>query len=224
MIPWELLGSESMPDGYEVRLYRRGEEYSIRVAHYELMNSKAHRSEDALAELACAMLQNRETAQVLVGGLGLGYTTAAALAGLGEEARVVVAELVPAVVEWNRTFFGHLAGHPLGDRRVVVEIADVADMMRRSRGTFDSILLDVDNGPQSLTRRQNDWLYDHAGLSTSYAALRPRGVLGIWSAGADADFTKRLERTGFEVREERSRSRAKRKGSRHTIWLARRPG
>jgi spermidine synthase len=220
MIPWELLGCAQVPGGgEELRLYRRGGEFSIRVNGRELMNSRAHGSEDALAELACARIADRPCPRVLIGGLGMGYTTAAALRRLGTGAKVVVAELVPAVVEWNRGPLADLAGHPLQDARVTVREADVAQIIKAERRAYDAILLDVDNGPEGLILKGNDWLYSPNGLNATYAALARAGVLAIWSAGPDQAFTKRLRRAGFEVNEVRVRARSG-GGGRHTIWLA----
>ncbi len=221
MIPWKLLDSAAVPGGgAELRLYQRGEELAIRIAgRGELMSSRAHGSEEALAVLACSRLATRAPVRVLIGGLGMGFTLAAALRHLGSEAEVVVAELVPAVVQWNRGPLAHLAGHPLADPRVAVRVADVAQILRSEARAYDAVLLDVDNGPQGLTRRTNDWLYSLAGLSAAFAALRPGGVLAVWSAGPDRDFSERLRRVGFEAEEVQVRSHAQRKGARHTLWL-----
>ncbi len=222
MIPWELLGSAQISgSGEKLCLFRRGREFSIRVNGCELMNSRAHGSEDALADLACARIADRDRAHVLIGGLGMGYTAAAALRRLGSGSRVVVAELVPAVVEWNREFLADLAGRPLQDPRVTVQEADVAGILRTGHGAFDMILLDVDNGPAGLTRKANDWLYSPSGLEAAYTALTPGGVLAVWSAVPDSAFTKRLSRAGFRVEEVRVRARGSGGGGRHTIWLAR---
>jgi spermidine synthase len=220
MIPWELLGCAQVPGGgEELRLYKRGGEFSIRVNGRELMNSRTHGSEDALAELACAKIADRHRPRVLIGGLGMGYTTAAALRRLGTGAQVVVAELVPAVVEWNRGPLADLAGHPLKDARVTVREADVAQILKAEHRAYDAILLDVDNGPEGLILKGNDWLYSPNGLNAAYAALTREGVLAIWSAGPDLAFTKRLRRAGFEANEVRVRARSG-GGGRHTIWLA----
>lgn len=220
MIPWELLGCAQVPGGgEELSLYKRGGEFSIRVNSRELMNSRAHGSEDALAELACEKIADRHRPRVLIGGLGMGYTTAAALRRLGPGTRIVVAELVPAVVEWNRGPLADLAGHPLQDSRVTVREADVARILREERRAYDAILLDVDNGPEGLILKGNDWLYSPNGLNAAYEALARAGVLAIWSAGPDHAFTKRLRRAGFEVDEVRVRARSG-GGGRHTIWLA----
>ncbi len=220
MIPWEKLGSAQIPHGGgELRLSRRGEEYSIRVAEAELMNSRAHGSEEALAELSCARIAGRNAPQMLIGGLGMGFTTAAALRQLPAAAELVVAELVPGLVDWNRSLLGHLAGHPLQDPRVQVRIGDVGKLLRRSSNRFDAILLDVDNGPEGLTRPDNDWLYGQAGLRSARNALRPGGVLAVWSVAPDPQFTRRLQQCGFRVEEVRPRAR-RGKGARHCIWLA----
>jgi spermidine synthase len=223
MIPWDLLDSAQVPGkGGEVRLYRRGSEFSIRVGGRELMNSRVHGSEDTLAELACARIVGRPAPRVLIGGLGMGYTTAAALHYLGASAQVVVAELVPAVVEWNRGPVGELAGHPLRDSRVTVRVDDVARILQAEHRAYDAILLDVDNGPDGLTRKENDWLYASAGLAAAFAALRPLGVLAVWSAKPDRAFAARLRRVGFEVSEVCVRARGPLGGGRHTVWLGER--
>jgi hypothetical protein len=203
MIPWEYLDSARVPGGDEdLGLYRRGEEFSIRVAGRELMNSRIHGSEEALAELASARVADRP------------------LPRLGPEGRVVVAELVPAVVEWNRGPLAALAGHPLQDARVSVHEVDVAQVFRAEQRAFDAILLDVDNGPEGLARKDNDWLYARPGLEAAFAALRPPGVLAVWSSGPDRIFAQRLRRAGFTVDEVRVSARGPRGGRRHTIWLA----
>jgi spermidine synthase len=221
MIPWEFIDSSQVPGtSGELRLYRRGREYSIMVNGGELMNSRAHGSEDALAELACARIAAGPSPRILIGGLGMGYTTAAALRRLGPDALITVAELVPAVVEWNRGPLSDLAGHPLQDSRVTVREIDVARILKTERRAYDAILLDVDNGPEAMTRKGNEWLYSRAGLDAAFAALRPAGVLAVWSAGPDQTFSKRLEQAGFAVDEVRVRARGPGKGERHTIWLA----
>lgn len=223
MNDWEFLASAQAPGGSEVlALYRRHGEFSIRVKDCQLMDSCVYGSEEALAELACARLANRERAYVLIGGLGMGFTAAAALRQLGTGSRVVVAELVPAVVAWNRDFLGHLAGHPLADPRLSVRVADVAQVIREAADTYDAILLDVDNGPEGLTWRGNDWLYAAVGLRAAYAALRPGGVLAVWSAGPHRAFARRLSAVGFTVEEVISRARGRRGGRQHLIWLAQR--
>jgi spermidine synthase len=221
MVPWELLESAPVPGSQgELRLYKRGEEFSIRLDRCELMNSRVHGSEEALAELACARVAGRSRPQVLVGGLGMGYTAAAALQQLGPDGRVVVAELVPAVVKWNRGPLADLAGRPLDDDRVTVREVDVAQILKTEHGAYDAILMDVDNGPEGLALKSNNWLYLRAGLAATFAALRPAGVLAVWSVGPDRAFTERLREAGFEVEEVPVRSRSPRRGTRHTIWLA----
>jgi spermidine synthase len=224
MVPWTLLGSATVPgDGGEMRLYRRGTEYSIRVGSYELMNSRVHGSEDALAWLVCERLGNVQKRAILIGGLGMGFTLAGVLHGCGDGSRVTVAELVPDVVTWNRGMLGAVSGNPLDDPRVRVAEEDVAAVMKRGRGKYDAILLDVDNGPAGLTSKANDWLYGPAGLRTAFAALRPNGILAVWSAGPDPAFTRRLQQAGFVSEEVPVRGRAANKGSRFLIWIARRP-
>ncbi|MFH0789031.1 MAG: hypothetical protein V2B13_15650 [Pseudomonadota bacterium] len=219
MIPWRLLDCAQVPGhDAELRLYRRGTEFSIRVDGSELMNSGVHGSEDALAELACARISGRS--RVLTGGRGMGYTLAAALKRLGAGSQVVVAELVPAVVEWNRGHLAPLAGNPLEDKRVTVQEIDVARILRAEHRTFDAILLDVDNGPQGLTLKGNSWLYALPGLEAAFGALRPGGVLAIWSVGPNRSFTQRLRRVGFVVNELRVRARGLHGGRPHTIWIA----
>jgi spermidine synthase len=223
MTPWSLLDSAPVPgNGGELRLYQRGDEFSVRLSgRGELMNSRVHGSEDALAEQACARLAEGSEARLLIGGLGMGFTLAAALRQIGEQGRVEVAELVPAVVAWNRGPLGEPAGHPLRDPRVSVRTGDVACVLRAGQPVYDAILLDVDNGPEGLTRKENDWLYGMDGLNAAGASLRPRGVLAVWSAGPDQDFLQRLCKVGFKVDEVRVRGHGS-NGSRHIIWLARR--
>ncbi len=224
MIPWVFLESaQVLGNGGELGLYRRGEEFSIRVGNRELMNSRVHGSEEALAELACARIAGRPRPRILIGGLGMGFTLAATLRHLPAEGRIAVAELVPAVVAWNRGPLAPLAGQPLQDARVTVRDADVAEMLREAGQAYDAIVLDVDNGPEGLARRENDWLYARPGLEASHAALAPGGVLAVWSAAPDPVFSRRLRRVGFAVDEVQVPARSSRKGRRHTIWLAGRP-
>lgn len=223
MIPWQLLGSATIPgDGGELRLYRRGTEFSIRVGPHELMNSRVHHSEEQLATVACERLSDRDAARVLVGGLGMGFTLAALLARLGPRAAVEVAELVPEVVAWNRGAMAEVNGAALADPRVTVRESDVASVIRMHPARFDAILLDVDNGPSALTSKGNDRIYSAAGLRAAHDALRPRGVLAVWSADHDPSFTKRLARAGFDVEEVPVRARGRSGGSRFLIWIARR--
>ena len=173
-----------------------------------------------MAELACAKIAALPSPQVLIGGLGMGYTLAAALNRLGAESRVVVAELVPAVVVWNRGALAALAGHPLDDDRVTVREVDVAQILQAEHRAYDAILLDVDNGPRGLTRKSNDWLYTRPGLDAVSTALRPAGVFALWSASPDRAFALLLRKAGFEVDEERVRARGRRGRGYHTIWIA----
>lgn len=219
MKPWELLGRTSTPDGVELALTRRDREYVILAAGKSLMSSRMHGSEEALATLACRALRRRAEPAVLVGGLGMGYTLRAALDLLPVDATVVVAELVPAVVEWNRGPLGPLAGHPLSDRRVRVEVGDVGAILRASRDRFDAVLLDVDNGPAAFSASGNDGLYADRGLAAARAALKIGGVLAVWSARDNRRFEQRLRYGRFEVEVERVRGRLKRGGPRHTIFL-----
>ncbi len=221
MIPWTLLDTAQAPgNGGELKLYQRGAEFSIRVEKCELMNSRHYGSEDALGELTCKRIADRPHPRVLIGGLGMGYTLRAALQGLSSDGKVVVAELVPAVVAWNRGPLAELAGNPLKDSRVMVRELDVAQIMREKQHAYDAIMLDVDNGPEGLTRKGNDWLYGLSGLKVAYDALRPGGVLAVWSAGTNDAFVKRLRKTGFTVDEVPVRARGARGGARYTIWFA----
>lgn len=221
MIPWTLIGKAAIPgETTELALYRRGDEFSLRIGGAELMSSREHGSEDALAEVACERLRGRGGLRVLVGGLGLGFTLAAVLRACSGISQAIVAELIAEVVDWNRGPLAHLAGHPLDDARVDVRVEDVAAVIRSERG-LDAILLDVDNGPAPMTQRENQWLYRDAGLKAARAALKPGGILAIWSAGPSEGFTSRLERCGYEAEVIRTRGKA-RAGARYTIWIARR--
>lgn len=217
----ELIDTAPIPgNGGELRLFRQGNDFAIKiVGGGELMNTRVHGSEDKLAELTCTKIVGRLQPRVLIGGLGMGFTLAAALRHLGDNAEVVVAELVPAVVAWNRGPLGAHAGNPLLDARTRVRECDVALVLKTERETFDAILLDVDNGPEGLTRKANDWLYSMAGLTAAFAALRSGGVLAVWSAGPDPHFTERLRQTGFMAEEIKVRAHGN-KGARHIIWLA----
>jgi len=223
MIPWTLLDTAQAPgNGGELRLYQRGAEFSIRVEKCELMNSRHYGSEDALAELACRRIADHPHPRVLIGGLGMGFTLRRALQSLSSEGRVVMAELVPAVVAWNRGPLAALAGNPLKDTRVTVRELDVGQIMREKQHAYDAIMLDVDNGPEGLTRKGNDWLYGLSGLKVAYDALRPRGVLAVWSASANDSFVRRLRKVGFTVDEVPVRARGASGGARYTVWLAQR--
>jgi spermidine synthase len=221
VIPWSLIDTAPIPGGDgALRLMRRGAEFSIMLGQNELMNSRLSGSEEALATLACARLRDRPEPRVLIGGLGMGFTLRAALAVLNAKARVVLAELVPAVVAWARGPMAELHGTSLTDPRVSILEEDVSRVIRGSRAPFDAILLDVDNGPEGLTREANDSLYSRAGLTSARNALRPGGVLAVWSTGPDRAFTGRLRKTGFAVEEIKARANGKRGGARHVIWIA----
>jgi spermidine synthase len=217
--PWELLGETRAPDGTAMALTRRDREYIILANGKSLMSSRMHGSEEALAALACRQARMSEQPCVLVGGLGMGFTLRATLDLLPSNATVVVAELVPAVVEWNRGPLGPLAEHPLRDRRVRVDVGDVAATLRSSPGRFDAVMLDVDNGPDAFTASDNSWLYSDQGLATARAALKVGGVLAVWSAWEDRKFEQRLRYGGFAVEVTRVRARLKKGGPRHTLFL-----
>lgn len=248
MRAWVLIERAETPDGGALELWQRGDEFSIRTAGRELMGSAQHGSEQRLAELALAALGQVALGQValgqaalgqaalargasghaaaprvLIGGLGFGYTLAAALSGLGPKARVVVAEISPAVIAWNRGALGALAGQPLRDPRVLVRAVDVIDDLMHAEEPFETILLDVDNGPSALSQARNAWLYGERGLERLHAALSPGGVLGVWSAGPDPRFVRRLRARRFRVDEHRVPAFGTR-GKRHTIWIAKRSG
>ena len=222
MKPWELLGEAHAPDGALLALMRRDREHAIFANGKLLMSSRMHGSEEALAAFALAGARATRAPAVLVGGLGLGFTLRATLDRLPADATVVVAELMPAVVEWNRGPLGPLAAHPLDDRRVSLEVGDVLVTLRRSPATFDAVILDVDNGPDAFTTSSNRSLYGDHGLAAARAALTPGGVLTVWSAWEDRKFEQRLRYNRFAVEVRRVRARLKQGGPRHTIFLARR--
>ena len=219
MKAWEVLGQTCTPDAGDMRLVRRNDEYVILVNGKTLMSSRMHGSEEALAGVACRYARTIEQPRVLVGGLGMGFTLRATLDVLPPDATVTVAELVPAVVEWNRGPLAPLAGHPLKDRRVRVVVTDVGFTLRANPGRFDVILLDIDNGPAAFTASANGRLYDNSGVAAGYAALRIGGALAVWSAWDDAKFERRLRFHGFVVKVERVRARLQKGGPRHTIFL-----
>jgi spermidine synthase len=223
MIPWIQLGKAAVPGGGEVRLMRRGEEFSIRLGVKELMNSRLSGSEEALATLACARIRDRARPRLLIGGLGMGFTLRAALGALGADARIEVAELIPAVAQWAEGEMAEIFAGSLRDPRVRLELTDVAKLIGASGAAYDAILLDVDNGPEGFTRLANDRLYDARGLAAARAALRPGGVLAVWSSGPDRKFTQRLRDAGFLAEEVATRARGARGGARHIIWIATRP-
>jgi spermidine synthase len=221
MIPWEKIDTARIPgtEG-ELRLMRRGREFSIMLGTNELMNSRLSGSEAALATLAAKKIEKVARPRFLIGGLGMGFTLRAALAVLGGEAQIVVAELVPAVVAWARGPMAEIFGDSLNDPRVSIREVDVADVIERHPLAFDAILLDVDNGPEGLTRKANDALYDVSGLKAAHAALRRGGVLAVWSSGPNAKFPKALSRAGFAVNEIAVRATGRGRGVRHVIWIA----
>jgi spermidine synthase len=220
VIPWVHLATAKVPGGGEdLRLKRRGSEFSIMLGTNELMNSRLSGSEEALARLSCEKIALHRAPHMLIGGLGMGFTLRAALAELGADARVTVAELVPEIIGWAHGEMAEVFGTCLDDPRVTISEADVGQPIRSGAASYDAILLDVDNGPEGLSRKSNDGLYDQSGLAAARAALKPGGVLAIWSSGPDSKFTTRLRRAGFNVEEVGVRARGKR-GARHTIWLA----
>lgn len=223
MKPWEDLGSTPVPGGGTMTLHRRDRDYVLKVNGIELMTSRMHGSEEVLAEMACEGRAERGKARVLVGGLGMGFTAAAALRCVGEDSEVVIAELVPGVVEWNRGDLGAVSGRPLEDPRTTLVNEDVADILRRERDGFDVVLLDVDNSSTGLTLERNDWLYGPAALRAIAKALRPGGILGVWSLEQDPAFCSRMRNQGYSVTERWVRAR-RTKGPRHWIWLAEPPG
>lgn len=224
MLAWTLLDTAAMPGGGEpLRLKKRGQEFSIMLGSNELMNSRLSGSEKALATLACEKLAGRRGPSFLIGGLGMGFTLRAALETLDETASVTVAELVPAVIAWARGPMAEIHGASLSDPRVTIFEGDVGDAIRAGALRYDAILLDVDNGPDGLSRASNDGLYSHKGLGEAFRALTPGGVLSVWSSAPDPQFTRRLKQAGFEAEEKPVRAHGK-SGARHMIWLARKPG
>jgi spermidine synthase len=220
MIPWVELARTTIPGGGEMRLKRRGDEFSIMLSNNELMNSRLWGSEEALATLTCERLARRRKPRLLIGGLGMGFTLRAALKVLGPDAEVEVAELVPAVVDWARGPMAQIFGDCLDDPRVTIRLGDVGGMMMAAKAAYDAILLDVDNGPDGLTTEDNDALYGAMGLHSAHAALKPGGILAVWSAAPDGRFTARLRRHGFTAEEITARARGAKGGRRHVIWLA----
>ena len=223
MIPWVEVDSAPIPGAPEtMRLIRRGDDFSIMVGARELMTNLRRGSEQALGTLGCARLRERAQPRILIGGLGMGFTLRAALGALGPSARVVVAELIPAVVAWARGPLAHLFAGSLDDPRVELRVEDVGRVIQSGPAQYDAILLDVDNGPEGLTRRGNDDLYDAWGVKRVRFALRPGGLLAVWSGAPDRRFKARLARCGFTVEEQRVYAQG-RSGPRHILWLATRP-
>jgi spermidine synthase len=224
MQPREFIGSAQVPGGAELTLYRRGADYMIVLDRNELMSSRMSGSEEALADMSCERLRGRTAPHLLIGGYGMGFTLRAALKALGDSARITVAELVPEIIDWARGPMAELAAGCLDDPRVALIEQDVADVIAAAPGRYDAILLDVDNGPDGLVRHANNRLYSSQGLAASKAALKPGGVLAIWSAGPDPAFSRRLSHAGFAVDEVKVRARSNGKGPQHIIWFARKAG
>jgi spermidine synthase len=224
MIPWLHIDTARVPGAdVELRLMRRGADFSMMLGQNELMNSRLSGSEEALATLACRRIEAVKRPHLLIGGLGMGFTLRAALAVLGTDARITVAELVPAVIAWARGPMADIFGGSLDDPRVSIQAVDVADAIQSGASAFDAVLLDVDNGPEGLIRKANDALYDAKGLQAVRRALRPGGVLAVWSSGPHPLFSKRLRDAGFDVNEVGVRATTKRSGAHHIIWFATRP-
>lgn len=221
MKPFELLGQALSPDNTAIKLMRRGDEYILLADGAILMSSRMHGSEEALATFGCQRVRTLEQPNVLIGGLGMGFTLRATLDLLPADASVVVAELLPAVVEWNRGPLGPLARRPLNDKRVEVVTGDVFAILSSRLGQFDAVLLDVDNGPAAFTASKNAGLYDNRGIAAAHAALKTEAVLAVWAAQDDRKFEQRLRDGGFEVQVQRLRGRLKKGGPRHTIFLSR---
>jgi len=221
MRPWTLLGTATVPgEGAPLRLMQRGDEFVIMAGTNPLMNSRMSGSEQGLATLSWARIAGRPKPHVLIGGLGMGFTLRAALSAMPADVRITVAEIVPQIVDWARGPLAHIFAGCLDDPRVTIEVVDVGKLIAARKAAYDAILLDVDNGPEGLSRDGNDRLYSLAGLAKSHAALKPGGVLAVWSAHPDAKFTKRLGESSFRVEEIGVRERHGGKGARHTIWMA----
>jgi spermidine synthase len=210
-----------MPDGGgDLRLMQRGHEFSIMSGAIELMNSRLSGSEEALATLTAERIKGTRDPEILIGGFGMGFTLRAALSAFGSGAKITVAELVPKVIAWGRGPMAHISGECLRDRRVSIYEGDVRAPIRSGQGRYDAILLDVDNGPEGLTRKANDRLYDREGLANAWKALRPGGVLAVWSSAPNDRFTRRVSEGSFDVEEVRVRATGKKRGAKHVIWLA----
>ena len=221
MIPRELIGTASVPGGQDLQLFRRGDDFMIVLDRNELMSSRMSGSEEALAVMTCARLDMARAPHLLIGGYGMGFTLRAALAGLPPEARVTLVELVPEIIAWARGPMAAMTAGCLDDPRVRLISGDVAAAIGAAQRAYDAILLDVDNGPDGLVRAANDQIYSIRGLALAKAALKPGGVLAIWSAGPDEGFTRRLKHAGFKVEEVSVRARSNGKGPKHVIWFAR---
>ncbi len=223
MTPRELIGVAEVPGGPPLRLFRRGGDFMIVLDRNELMSTRMHGSEVALGTMTCERLVGRPAAHLLIGGYGMGFTLRAVLGRLGPAARVTVVELVPGIIAWARGAMAAVTDGCLDDPRVTLAMGDVGATMRQAVAAYDAILLDVDNGPDGLTRPQNDGIYSPGGLAAARRALRPGGVLAIWSAAPDVAFGRQLERAGFAVDTVRVRAREGGKGATHVIWFATRP-
>ena len=219
MLPWETLDRASIPGGGELTLVRRGKELAIRVNGAELMASRSHASEERMATLVREHIAQVKKPRVLIGGLGLGYTLRATLDACPKSAMVIVAELVPAVVEWMRGPLSHLAGRPLDDPRTVIEELDAGVVLRNSPGSFDAVLIDIDNSPTTLARASNSSLYSAKGLAFTRDALAPGGMLVVWSAGPDLRFAERMKQAGFVVTALRASAHEKGRGRAHTLYV-----
>lgn len=219
----EWIGTAHVPGGVEMRLIQEGGEFIIALENTDLMSTRVSGSEQALATMTCARLDGRPAPQVLIGGYGMGFTLRAALQVLGEDARIVVAELVPEVIEWAHGPMRDLTAMCLDDERVMLVHEDVGLLIASARDAYDAILLDVDNGPEGLTHRDNDDLYTARGLVSAMAALKPRGILAVWSAYGDEAFANRLQTAGFQVEEVAVNEAADGAGASHIIWFARKP-
>lgn len=218
---WTQLGEAPIPGTQKsLTLFKSKDDFHIKVSGgFELMSTRKHGSEDALATLPCAKLKNPDDAHVLIGGLGMGFTLAAALKAVGPDARVTVSELIPEVVEWNRGPLGEFSNFPVNDARTQIELTDVCELIKDNPATYDVIALDVDNGPEGLTQSSNNWLYTEEGIHAARKALRPNGLLAYWSAGEDKPFRLRLRGCGLQVDEKRVFAHGN-KGTKHTVWVA----
>ena len=221
MTPRIHLGTAHVPGGEELQLYSRGDDFMIVLERNELMSTRMNGSEIALAEMTIERLSGNDAPHLLVGGYGMGFTLRAALATLGAKAKITVAELIPEIIAWARGPMADITAGCLDDRRVQLKMGDVGEAIAGANAGYDAILLDVDNGPDGLTRQGNDRLYSPAGLKAAKRALRPGGILAIWSAAEDRKFVKRLQQAGFAVDEVAVRARVGGKGPRHIIWFAR---
>ncbi len=222
VLPWQLLATAEAPDGQALTLSRRGHEYLIRVGGWDLMSSRDDTSARALTEIGCRGLESRAGVHVLIGGLGMGFSVAPAVERLARDATIDVAELVPAVVEWNREVLAELAGRVLADPRVHVHVGDVGALIRTAHARWDAILLDVDNGPDALAHAGNAALYGSKGLHAAHRALRPGGVLAVWSYSDAGGFAKQLEQAGFSASIEPVANHGRDRGRTHAIWIGRR--